>query len=306
MTGNLDLRLVMFPFLWIPATVLASLFQVARNGLQRSILPTAGPWGATLVRFLFGLPFSLAFVALAALATPAARAHFTPEFWFAATTGALGQVLATAALLVAMRRAGFAVGTALQQSSLPLAAILGLIIFHDRLNGAAWIGVAITTAGLAVLTWPKGAMGEQPVSGAAFGLGSGLCFGFSLNAVRHATIAMDAAHPLFAAVACVAVVQAMQSAGLLVWIGFRHPAALAAVGRSWRQSLAAGLCGSIASALWFFALALAPAAPVRAVGVVEAPIAAIAGRRFFAERLHARQLIAGLAVVVGVVMTALR
>ena len=81
--------------------------------------------------------------------------------------------------------------------------------------------------------------------------------------------------------------------------------ALAAVGRSWRESLAAGLCGAVASALWFLALGLAPAAPVRAVGVVEAPIAAIAGRRFFAERLHARQLIAGLAVILGVVMTSL-
>jgi drug/metabolite transporter (DMT)-like permease len=294
-----------FPFLWIPATVLASFFQVARNGLQRSMLPTAGPWGATLVRFLFGLPFSLVFVGLAGLATPAARAHLTPEFWFGASTGALAQVLATASVLVAMRRAGFAVGTALQQSSLPLAAILGLIIFHDRLNTIAWIGVGITSIGLAVLTWPKGAIGEQPVSGAAFGLGSGLCFGFSLNAFRHATVAMDPAHPLFAAVACVTVVQAMQSAGLLVWTGIRHPGALAAIGRSWRESLAAGLCGAVASALWFLALGLAPAAPVRAVGVVEAPIAAIAGRRFFAERLHARQLIAGLAVILGVVMTSL-
>src|SRR5579863_2227283 len=77
------------PFLWIPATIFASGFQVARNGLQRSILPMAGPWGATLVRFLFGLPFSLAFVALAAAATPGARAHFSPAFWFGATTGAL-------------------------------------------------------------------------------------------------------------------------------------------------------------------------------------------------------------------------
>jgi drug/metabolite transporter (DMT)-like permease len=258
-----------------------------------------------LVRFLFGLPFSLVFVALALAATPAARAHFTPAFWFAATTGALGQVLATASLLVAMRRAGFAIGTALQQSSLPLAAILGLIIFHDRLTGEAWIGVAITTAGLAVLTWPKGATGAQPLSGAAFGLLSGLCFGFSLNAVRHATVALEPAHPVFSAVACVSIVQAMQSVVLLVWLGIRHPASLAAIGRSWRESVAAGFCGAVASALWFFALALSPAAPVRAVGVVEAPIAAIAGRRFFAERLHARQLIAGLAVIAGVVLTSL-
>jgi drug/metabolite transporter (DMT)-like permease len=91
----------------------------------------------------------------------------------------------------------------LQQSSLPLAAILGLIIFHDQLTVVAWIGVGITTAGLLVLTWPRGATGEKPLSGAMFGLLSGLCFGFSLNAVRHATLAMEPNHPVYAAVACV-------------------------------------------------------------------------------------------------------
>ena len=296
----------MFTLLWIPATIAASALQVARNGLQRGLVPSAGPWGATLVRFLFGLPFSIVFVLLAAFFTPAARPHFTEAFWIGATTGAATQVLATAALLVAMRRAGFAVGTALQQSSLPLAAILGLIIFHDQLTAFAWTGVAITTAGLAVLTWPKGATGEKPLSGAMFGLVSGLFFGFSLNAVRHATMAMEPHHPVYAAVASVAVVQAMQASVLTLWLALRDRKALAAVAKGWRESLLAGLCGACASAGWFFALALAPAAPVRAVGVIEAPFAAVAGRRFFAEKLHARQILAGVAVIIGVVMTALR
>jgi drug/metabolite transporter (DMT)-like permease len=296
----------MFALLWVPATILASALQVARNGLQRGLVPTAGPWGATLVRFLFGLPFSLLFVGVVSVVVPSARPHFTIVFWAAAVTGAIAQVLATASLLVAMRRAGFAVGTALQQSSLPLAAILGLIIFHDQLTVVAWIGVGVTTAGLLALTWPRGATGEKPVSGAMFGLLSGLFFGFSLNAFRHATLAMEPAHPVYAAVASVAVVQAMQAAVLTVWLGFRDRGALAAVVKGWRESLVAGLCGACASACWFLALGLAPAAPVRAVGVIEAPMAALAGRRFFAERLHTRQILAGLAVIVGVVMTTLR
>ncbi|QUD89992.1 DMT family transporter [Phenylobacterium montanum] len=295
----------MLNFLWIPATVLASGFQVARNGLQRSLMPQTGPWGATLVRFLFGLPFSILFALVAQALAPAARPHLTPAFWQAAVTGALAQVLATAALLVAMRRAGFAVGTSLQQSSLPLAALIGLAVYHDHLSPLAWGGVAVTTAGLLVLTWPKGATGEQPLSGAAFGLLSGLFFGFSLNAFRHASLAMEPQHPIYSAVASVVVVQAMQALGLLIWLGLRDRKALAAVFRSWRQSLGAGLCGACASAGWFIALALSAAAPVRAVGVVEAPMAAIAGRRFFSERLHPRQIAAGGAVLIGVLLTTL-
>jgi drug/metabolite transporter (DMT)-like permease len=291
--------------LWIPATVLASAFQVARNGLQRSLMPQTGPWGATLVRFLFGLPFSILFALVAQGVWPSARPHLSAAFWQAATTGALAQVLATAALLVAMRRAGFAVGSSLQQSSLPLAALIGLVVYHDHLSPIAWGGVAVTTVGLLVLTWPKGATGEQPVSGAAFGLLSGLFFGFSLNAFRHAALAMDPQHPLYAAVASVAVVQAMQAAGLSIWLGLRDRKALAAVAKGWRPSVGAGFCGACASIGWFVALALSDAAPVRAVGVIEAPMAAIVGGRFFRERLHPRQIAAGAAVLVGVLLTTL-
>jgi drug/metabolite transporter (DMT)-like permease len=291
--------------LWIPITIGAAGFQVARNALQRGLMGDAGPWGATLVRFLFGLPFTLLMLAAVAAVSPGARPSWSPAFWLAASTGALSQLLASAALLVAMRRAGFAIGTALQQSSLPLSAVIGLAVFRDNLHPLAWLGVAITTCGLAVLTWPKGASGPQPVSGALFGLISGLCFGFSLNAFRHAELALEPHAHFLAAITCVTVAQALQASGLTLVLALRRPDALRAVAASWRQSLGAGLCGAIASAGWFTAIAFAPAGPVRAVGMVEMPMAAMAGRRMFAERLTVWQWAAGLATALGVVLAAL-
>ncbi|UAK26655.1 DMT family transporter [Sphingomonas nostoxanthinifaciens] len=295
-----------FSFLWIPATVAASIFQVGRNALQRGVMGTAGPWGATLVRFLFGLPFSVLFTVLAFLAVPMAHPSFGEPFWLSAVAGAVSQVLATAALLAAMQRAGFAVGTALQQSSLPLAALIGAVVYDDRLSGIAWIGVAVTTVGLALLTWPsKLASTRHAVSGALFGLLSGLFFGFSLNAFRHAALAMEPDHPVFAAIMSVSIVQAMQAVVLTLVLLLVSPAAVKAVLRNWRNSLGAGACGACASTGWFVALALSPAAPVRALGVIEAPIAAIAGHRLFRETLHIKQIVAGLAVIIGIVMTSL-
>lgn len=292
--------------LWIPATIAASIFQVGRNALQRGVMNAAGPWGATLVRFLFGLPFSILFTLIAFLVVPMAHPVLGPAFWWSAAAGATSQVLATAALLAAMHRAGFAVGTALQQSSLPLAALVGLVVYHDHLSTIAWLGVAITTVGLAVLTWPsKLTSTPHAASGALFGLLSGLCFGFSLNAFRHAALAMDAGHPIFAAIVSVCVVQAMQTATLTLILLLVRPATLYAVLRNWRGSLGAGACGAFASAGWFVALALSPAAPVRALGVIEAPIAAVAGHRLFQETIHAKQIFAGLAVIAGIVMTSL-
>jgi drug/metabolite transporter (DMT)-like permease len=292
--------------LWIPATLAASVLQVARNGLQRSLLPKSGPWAATLVRFLFGLPFSLLAAAGLYAVTTGAAVHLTPAFWLNAATGAFAQVLATACLLVAMRRAGFAVGTSMQQSSLPLAAVLGLIVFRDQLTVTGWAGVALTSAALLVLTWPRqGASGPQPVSGGVFGLMSGLCFGYALNAYRQAGLAMDAGHALFAAAATVTVTQGMQTLGLGLVLAVWDRAALRSVFAAWRQSLGAGFCGAMASICWLLALGLEPAAPVRALGVVEAPVAAVAGRRVFKEKLSLVQWIAGGAVAVGVAMTAL-
>ena len=289
---------------WIPITIAAAGFQVARNALQRGLMGDAGPWGATLVRFLFGLPFSLLMWAVVAAASPGARPSFGATFWLAVSTGALSQLLASAALLVAMRRAGFAIGTALQQSSLPLSAVIGLAVFHDNLHPPAWVGVAITTAGLAALTWPKGASGPQPLSGALFGLISGLCFGFSLNAFRHAELALEPHRHILAAVTSVTVAQALQASTLTLVLAVRRPSALQAVLTSWRQSLGAGLCGAIASLGWFTAIGFSPAGPVRAVGMVEMPMAAIAGRRVFAERLTLLQWAAGVATALGVVLAA--
>jgi drug/metabolite transporter (DMT)-like permease len=50
---------------------------------------------------------------------------------------------------------------------------------------------------------------------------------------------------------------------------------------------------------------MAPAGQVRAVGVIEGPVAAGAARRLFKERLSPLQILGGVATGVGVVMTAL-
>lgn len=286
----------------------ASAFQVARNAAQRGLMGQAGPWGATLVRFLFGLPLAVLFAALAWALTPHGGLHATPIFWQFAASGAVSQVLATAALLSAMRRSGFAVGATWQQSSMPLTAILGWLAFGDALRPLAWVGVGVTTLGLTALALPdalRAGGGRHRLAGALFGLLSGLCFGYALNAYRHATLILSPGAPLLGATATVAITQAGQSLVLAAILAWRQPAALRAVIAGWRGSLSAGFCGACASACWLLALGLAPAATVRAVGVVEAPMAAIAGRRLFSERLTLAQCIAGAVTAAGVALTAL-
>ena len=48
---------------WIPVTLLASSAQTLRNAMQRDLIGALGAVGAAQVRFLFGLPFAVMFLA---------------------------------------------------------------------------------------------------------------------------------------------------------------------------------------------------------------------------------------------------
>ena len=291
--------------LWILLTAAAAPLQVARNALQRGLVADAGPWGATLVRFLFGLPFSLAMFAAVAVLTPDAQPDPGVRFWVGVIAGAVAQIAATGALLLAMHRSGFAVATVMQQSSLPLGALLGWVALGDEMAPLAWIGIAVATAGMVVLSCPRRADLRGSLAGAALGLASGAAFAVSLNGYRQAGLAFDPGHPIYSALAGVVIAQTFQTVLLGGLLAALRPQALRSVASSWRASLGAGFLGSAASACWFGALALAPAGPVRAVGVIEAPIAAAVGRRLFRERISPRQWLGGALTTVGVLLTVL-
>src|SRR5438477_11149921 len=92
-------------WVWVPIVLWAALAQTARNAAQRSLVAQAGTLGATLSRFLYGIPFAGLWLMLLH-ALPATRGP-VPEFHAAYVgwlmLGAIGQLTATATMLVAMR-----------------------------------------------------------------------------------------------------------------------------------------------------------------------------------------------------------
>src|SRR5688500_3896767 len=102
------------PWLWIPIVVAAALAQTARNTAQRSLVAQAGTLGATLARFLYGLPFAAAWVAALHLipAAPPPIPAFHGAYFAWLMLGALGQLAATACLLAAMKQRNFVIGVA--------------------------------------------------------------------------------------------------------------------------------------------------------------------------------------------------
>ena len=290
--------------LFIPITIAAATFQVARNATQRTLMGAGGPWGATQVRFVYGVPFTVVLLAVAMAIWPGETMRFSPTFWIGAAVGGAAQIGATAALLSSMQRSSFALGAAFQQSLLPFTSLIGFFLFGDVLSVQTSLGIAIVTIGIFVLSWPKeGITGDW--SGAWFGLMAGAFFAISNNAFRQAGLSLGDIPAPLAGVMTVLVVQTLQSLGLMAVLAFTDRPSLIAAFTSWRQSIWAGFFGAAASACWFTALAMAPAGPVRAVGVVEMPLAALAGRRLFSEKLTVLQWFAGTVTAVGVILAAL-
>jgi hypothetical protein len=97
---------------WIPVTLLASSAQTLRNAMQRDLIGALGAVGAAQVRFLFGLPFALMFLAGVLVWTGLHLPRLTAVNLGWTAFGAASQVIATALMLAAMRTKSFVVAVA--------------------------------------------------------------------------------------------------------------------------------------------------------------------------------------------------
>src|SRR4051812_4337188 len=126
-------------WLWIVFTLLAAAGQTVRNAMQRELTASLGTVGATHVRFLFGFPFALLFLAAVMLLTGAAwpRPDLGYLPWLLA--GSLFQIGATATMLAAMGQRSFVVAIAYIKTEPIQVAIFGLLFLGDALNAGLMV-----------------------------------------------------------------------------------------------------------------------------------------------------------------------
>jgi drug/metabolite transporter (DMT)-like permease len=291
-------------WLWIPITIGAALAQTVRNAAQRHLTPVLGTLGATLVRFLYGLPFALVWLVAVAVVgdfpLPAPNAQFA---WWVVVSS-VTQIAATALLLRVMAERNFALGTAYAKTEVVQVAIFGLVFLGDPLTPAVLGAVMLSTVGVLLLS-PidrkrplRTLLAGWTTRSALLGLASGSCFGVAAVGYRGAALALEgAAFPMAAASTLVAaqLLQTLLLGGALL---VRDKEVVVKVCREWRKSLFAGLMGATASGCWFTAMAIEPAAHVRTLGLVEIFFGYAIARRFFRERVT-RIEVAGLLLLLG-------
>jgi drug/metabolite transporter (DMT)-like permease len=288
--------------LWIPFTIIASLGQTARNAMQRQLTGPLGTWGATNIRFLFGFPFSLIFLAVVTAATGDAVPWPTAAFWPWLLLGALSQIVGTGLMLLAMNDRSFVVTTAYLKTEAIQTAIFGFVFLGDHLTALKVIAILIATAGVIIAALRPGSeKGFADLKPTVLGLGAAATFALSAVGFRGAVIVVPGVSFVTAASYTLVLGLFVQTAVLTVYLLARAPDVLKKILGLWKPSMLAGFVGAFASQFWFLAFALTAAANVRTLALVEVLFAQAISYYSFKQAIMAREVVGIILIVVGVV-----
>jgi len=294
-------------WIWIPITLWAAFAQTIRNATQRHLVAGLGTLGATLVRFLYGLPFAIVWLLLVWGASGEAVPGANGSFLFWVTEGAIAQIAATALLLRAMAERNFALGVAYSKTEILQVAVFGAVLIGDPVSLPAVIAILVATAGVMLVSLPAGkvslssliaGLGSRP---ALLGMAAGTMFALSAVGYRGAALALEPASPVLGAATALVWAQSIQTVLLGGWLLARNAPVVLAVLKAWRLSLLAGMMGALASIGWFTAMALEPVANVRTLGLTELLFSLIVSQRVFRESLSRREMIGLALVLIGLV-----
>jgi drug/metabolite transporter (DMT)-like permease len=290
--------------LWAVFTVLAAAAQTARNAMQRELTARLGMVGATHVRFLFGFPFSLVFLAGVMEATGTALPHPPLLFWSWVMHGALAQVAATALMLAAMSHRSFVVTIAYIKTEPVQVALFGFLLLGDPVTLPMAVAILIATSGVLAMSLSPPVSTHEPahLRATLLGLAAGAMFGLSAIGYRGAILSLGLADYLMAATFTLVVGLFIQTLLLTAYLWLREPKVLLGIVRAWRPSLFAGFMGALASQFWFLAFALASAASVRTLALIEVLFAQAISRFIFGQAMSAREALGIVLIVAGVAL----
>lgn len=293
---------------WIMLTVAAAFLQNVRSGLQKHLKGRMGTTGATFVRFGFGLPWAIVFVAGIHFAGGFAFPRLSSTFFAWVTVAAFGQILAQALLIHMFSFRNFTVGTAYSRTEPVQAALFGLIFLGDRISAGLAAAIAICVAGVVLISVAQaplkiralGAAILSPVAG--IGLASGTAFGIAAVAYRGASLSLGG--PVYFMQAAVTLLAAIsiQSALLFGWMLWRDRAEIARIAEAWKPSALTGFVGATTSFGWFAAMTLQSAALVKALAQIEMLFAYATSVLIFRESVTRLEIAGCVFITAGIVM----
>ncbi len=299
--------------LWIPLSVFAALMQAIRTAAQKTLSHSMSTMGTTYVRALFGFPFIALFLVGLLSLQGGGVPTFSRSFILYVFGGAVSQALATALLIHMFSLKSFAVGTMLTKSDILLTALIGSVLFSERLSAMGWIGLLVVFAGVLLMLIGKfeghilAARGTT-LSSDLFGKVTrvaficALMFTMSYLFFREATLVLQPGQFLWRGTWTVLIGTGMQIIVLGIWILLREPVVFSQLWPNRRIIGFIGLTSALGSIGWFSAFALQNASYVRAVGQIEAIFTIAISWCYFREKVTGLELLGMATMVVGVLM----
>ncbi|MDX1527914.1 MAG: DMT family transporter [Gammaproteobacteria bacterium] len=288
--------------LWIVLTLFAVVMQTLRTAGQKKLSDHMDPVAATLVRFLFGLPFAIIYLLAVWRWYGADLPPTNAIFWTFAVIASVTQVVATALLIYLFSLRNFAVGTTYARTEAFLTAFVGALFFGELITLSGWAAILVSVAGVVVLTIARTQIEAITLlqrlwnRAAAVGLASGLCFALASLSLRKASLSLEIENfQLSAGMTLVTMVtiQTLMTAG---YVGLKSAHQFRAIFIRWRPCLFVGLTSALGSIGWFTAMTLERAAYVKALGQIEFIFALAISTFFFRERSNFLEL-AGMALI---------
>ena len=293
--------------LWIPITLVAAFLQNIRSAIQKHLKGVMGTTGATFVRFGFGFPFALLFVAVlhygAGMQVPAV--HGTFFFW--AVIGGIAQISATLLLVYLFSSRNFTVGTAYSRTEPAQAALFGLLFLGKTVTSGSLFAITISVIGVMLISVARSAVSWTGLLTSVFrrnvliGLTSGAFFGVAAVAYRAASLSLGGPNFMMQAAVTLAFVIVFQTAIMLLWMIARDCSEIGRIVAAWKPALIVGLAGVCASFGWFMAMTLQQAAYVKVLAQVEIIFTYASSVFIFRETVNRLETIGTVLIVAGVV-----
>lgn len=293
--------------LWIPLTIAAAFFQNIRSAMQKHLQGKLSTLGAAYVRFLYAWPIALLYLFVVVVIEGHPLPGFSASFLIYALFGGICQIMFTIFLLWLFSFHNFAVGTTFSKLETVMVAIFGLLLLGDKLTPSIIIAIAMSTAGLVVLSAGQARLSIQNlISGlwrlpTLIGLACAAWLGMSVVLFRAASLSLNLDSFMVAAAFTLLIVLILQIAIMTVLIGIREPAQLTKVRTYWRPAMLVGVSGGLASIGWFSAFTLQNATYVRALGQIELIFTFVATLLFFREKV-AQAEIAGITLITAAII----
>jgi drug/metabolite transporter (DMT)-like permease len=295
-------------FLWIPLTIAAAFLQNVRSALQKHLKGQLGTTGATFVRFGYGFPVAIAYLAGLVFLFDFELPEPNTTFFSFVAIGGLAQITATALLVTLFDARNFAVGTTYSKTETVQAAIFALVFLGEGISLTATLGILVSLVGVITISAAKGPAGLASIAkswtnrAALTGLASGAFFGIAAISVRGGSLSLGGDGFLVQAGFTLAVMLIFQTIIMATFMAIRNASELRDVLKAWRVAMWVGASGAIASIGWFTAMTIQNAALVRALGQVELIFTIAASVLIFREKIARGELLGILLVVGGILI----